>query len=499
MDPLEPDEVARRLSGQPGLRLITYREVGLPFWEVPLECRLLAKKPMPALEEFVLKCVSADLRKDNEIAEFLGLPARVVSVVMASLLNAGHLVPRKDDTENSVTFGLTVRGRSALTELSEVVAEQSTVSLSYDGLLRAFTLVEQSQRWRPRDLRDNDILEVPAFPADPPEMGPSDTPAVSRLLSQIPRLAQHELLSVLGLAGKREKFFLRAVAMVFESLDVPGDYVVKFAVDGRLSEEHDHAFARAEGQRKMGIVDSLRSMDAPAESLLDPAVLKQRSDNPEIGALRRATESLRNRLAEVEERAVHTDDDVQRDELSRQVDELQGKLDDAEAALSRVPARLLEVHEHPGLLAEALASAQERLLIVSPWIRSGVVNAEFLRDLEILLNRGVEVGIAYGIDDNRVANQRDSHAEQELAALAGRHTNFRLVRLGDTHAKVLVVDRRFVVVTSFNWLSFRGDPRRPFRDERGTLVAISAEINRIYDDYSTRMATSLLAQSDARA
>ena len=47
-----------------------------------------------------------------------------------------------------------------------------------------------------------------------------------------------------------------------------------------------------------------------------------------------------------------------------------------------------------------------------------------------------------------------------------------LVRFGDTHAKVLVCDRSFAIVTSFNWLSFRGDPRRSFRDERGMHVGL---------------------------
>jgi len=42
--------------------------------------------------------------------------------------------------------------------------------------------------------------------------------------------------------------------------------------------------------------------------------------------------------------------------------------------------------------------------------------------------------------------------------------------MSDTHAKVLVSDSAFAIFTSFNWLSFVGDPKRTFRDERGLLV-----------------------------
>ena len=46
------------------------------------------------------------------------------------------------------------------------------------------------------------------------------------------------------------------------------------------------------------------------------------------------------------------------------------------------------------------------------------------------------------------------------------------MRLGDTHAKVLIKDTDWFVTTSFNWLSFKGDPRRTFREEWGTQVGI---------------------------
>jgi phosphatidylserine/phosphatidylglycerophosphate/cardiolipin synthase-like enzyme len=104
------------------------------------------------------------------------------------------------------------------------------------------------------------------------------------------------------------------------------------------------------------------------------------------------------------------------------------------------------------------------------------------------LERGVEVSIGYGIDDGKDAFERDQEAEQSLLRLAEQRSNLTVTRLGDTHAKVLVCDTRYVIVTSFNWLSFRGDPNRPFRDERGTLVAVPSEVDRIYNEYQGRIA-----------
>lgn len=59
----------------------------------------------------------------------------------------------------------------------------------------------------------------------------------------------------------------------------------------------------------------------------------------------------------------------------------------------------IECHEHPGLLKKALNSSQKRLLIISPWITSAVVDYGFISSLEALLRRRVDVFIGYGLDD----------------------------------------------------------------------------------------------------
>lgn len=490
MTEMPVEAVVSRFSSQPGLRMLTYREVGLPYWDVPIRCRLLAKKSLSTIDEFVLRCIDADQRTDTDVAQFLGISQRVVQGVMGGLLSSGHIAAAQGTAEGSVLFSLSERGKRALLELSEVTAEERTIGLSFDGLLHTFSLVDKPLRWRPRDLRDNGMLEIPAFPADPPEVGPSDTASIARVVGNVRGLERHELLSALGVGGQREKFFIRAVALVFETADAARDVTVQFAIDGRASQDHDRAFARAEGQRKLGIVESLRSGGSTvADSILTPEILARRQDGVEVSALRRASETLRVRIGELERegaesgsRSVETSDS-----LSQQVEELQAKLDEAEASLARVPARLLEVHEHAGLLDEALQSAQDRLLIVSPWIRAAVVNDDFVRRLTTLLEQSVEVRIAYGINDGKSGGEKDVNAERRLHDMARTHSNFHCVRLGDTHAKILLVDNRFLVATSFNWLSFRGDPKRPFRDERGTYVTVPSEIERIYQDYSSRM------------
>jgi phosphatidylserine/phosphatidylglycerophosphate/cardiolipin synthase-like enzyme len=167
---------------------------------------------------------------------------------------------------------------------------------------------------------------------------------------------------------------------------------------------------------------------------------------------------------------------------------------DAEEAKSRLRAmtqRPVRCHEHPRLLLDAITKTKERLLIISPWITHQVVNDMFVRSLDALLRNGVAVYIGYGLADedggrgNDKAKQKDPItylAQKEFDSLKKRYDNLTLKFVGNTHRKMLVSDDRFAVVSSFNWLSFKGDPRSKARDEFGILVSEPAMLDDIFND-----------------
>jgi phosphatidylserine/phosphatidylglycerophosphate/cardiolipin synthase-like enzyme len=154
--------------------------------------------------------------------------------------------------------------------------------------------------------------------------------------------------------------------------------------------------------------------------------------------------------------------------------------------------RHVEVYEHPGYLDRALQDAQRRVMIIAPWVCHEVVDAPFVPRLRGLLDRGVERWVGYGISAEETyrkgrRGEADRDAERALETLARDFESFRLTRLGDTHAKVLVCDSRFSILTSFNWLSFRGaSDDLHFRDERGFYVGLKPQVDTLFDSYADR-------------
>lgn len=130
--------------------------------------------------------------------------------------------------------------------------------------------------------------------------------------------------------------------------------------------------------------------------------------------------------------------------------------------------------------AEALQSAAERLLIISPWVRRAVVTTDFLSKIEQRLRAGATVTIAHGYGEDDSGS--DADALRRLTNLADRYDKFTFVRVKNTHAKILIFDQNWVS-TSFNWLSFKGDPERTYRMEEGTLVAIPSRVDSEYSRY----------------
>jgi len=262
---------------------------------------------------------------------------------------------------------------------------------------------------------------------------------------------------------------------------------VAFAIDGRLSPEHEQAFARANGVNKLRILENLKHSEFKtlAEDILGREFVAQ-APLSEVENIKEKVTSVRATIETTHQSLEQTQTDDEKRELEQQLQAANQEIEQLQAQLNTVPIRWLEVYEHRPLLEQALRDSQERLLIISPWIRANATNKWLIQQLEKLLKRGVKVFIGYGLGEDDDQKTRDKKAENAIKKLEQQYDNFCLKRLGDTHAKILISDSNFAVVTSFNWLSFKGDPKRTFRDERGTLVSDSQKIKELFDNEMER-------------
>lgn len=288
---------------------------------------------------------------------------------------------------------------------------------------------------------------------------------------------------------KRFRQFLPAVALVYRALQ-HDEVQVSFAIDGRISQEHELAFARGGGLERQPIFGSLQEkVHLPLDGILGGRVAEIVEAAEDLRQKVARVTTLRSAVDRASLAVIKAGSGTQRAEAAAAEKQALNELAQTEADLLKAPVRPLPVYEHPAIFDEAVSTATQRLLIVSPWIRRAVVDDAFLRNVQRACERGVQVSIGFGLGEEDAGEKPwDAEARQKLEKLAKELPLLDVRRLGNTHAKVLVKDSDFFVITSFNWLSFRGDPSKAFREEWGTIVRDPPLVDDFYAEIIKRFA-----------
>jgi phosphatidylserine/phosphatidylglycerophosphate/cardiolipin synthase-like enzyme len=106
-------------------------------------------------------------------------------------------------------------------------------------------------------------------------------------------------------------------------------------------------------------------------------------------------------------------------------------------------------------LLDALASVENRLILICPWLCHHGFDAEIYEKLENLLIKKVTIEIGYGkLTDIEKGNLKGFFYDRlkHATSLADKYPNFKLKLIG-THEKYLVCDRSFAMLGSHNFLT----------------------------------------------
>ena len=429
-------------ASRPGLQLIAVADAALPVTQLKVDVLAQERKPLPLLDEFTIRLAAMGVNDPEQMARILGLELKLAEASIVEQLAADNLV-RVPGRKTLVE--LTPQGRVMAVELESTRPIQRPLPVTFDRM------TWEISSYRPEFLVQRNEAEnaglIILAPARKKHILPSDVTVASlnRLISDDPnREGKLDVLAVEDVSPKKHRY-LPVKLLVFAD-DTRTEVQIGVVVEGQVSSNHEHALLKAGGPSSLGI------------TVAEPAERPQLPDD--LDAIK-TSQSAEESVSPVE--AVGQ----ARTDISHLVSEPE--------------IRDISVHEHPEFLQNALVESSRRLLIISPWVKKSVVDTAFIGSLERLLRRRVRIHIAYGIghDDS----QSDELALSRLRNLADRFSEqFTFVRLKNSHAKILISDGNWIN-TSFNWLSFRGDPSRTYRMEEGILIRGQRYVDDAYDKY----------------
>lgn len=492
---MEPNDVARRYSNLPGYRLVDFVRVGLPVFFVTFDAFTISSKRIPIVDEFILRCIEKGLDKPRDLAGFLGLEEPFTAKRLGGIFATDHIGYGPSDDDEPIV-SLTSKGREAVSKAMIIQPRRQTLNVAVDGITRRSLSGGRVDLLKPRDIRAFGLKEIRAFPNRAPDL--DELLALDLKAARPNRKREETVERVLSIAKlvRRHRWFREAVMLVYHA-ETGSDVQVRFAVDGRPYPEMDDAFRSADGVKEMKIAEQIAASKIAITEAAEASGASHLFVKASL-ATKETREGVRPAILKLARLDQDSNDAASRAQTTSELKELAKIKDELkkieaeklllEQQVASVTVRYLEVHEHRPLFEKALLEAKERLLIVSPWINDSVMSTVRLQRIEALVRRGVQVYIGYGIGGNeerRPAGEGQT-AVRHLERLARFNLNFTLCRLGDTHAKILVVDRAYVVVGSFNWMSFEGDSKRHFREEVSSYCTIAESVDEMFDRYMTR-------------
>jgi hypothetical protein len=437
-----------------------------------LDAVVLDHQPIPVLNEFALRGLKAGFTDPSDLSGLLGLEEGLMTGTLGELFRLDQ-IDYPVEVGGSRSLRITGLGRQTLDALEETQPERREIWFAFDRLLWRPVGHHVASLIKPAELNDLDMLELRPRRVARPVPDELDLPEVSKVLSHLSARRTPTVLAIRRLL-RAERRYLPSHLLIFQSED-GRDTEVSLAIDGHLSEPHEQALI------ELGGAEFLRLESAEPSS--------ERVDLSEVagaGASSPDPESVMN-LDEIRRLRKATEPpDI--GDSSEGPERPLGDLtpDSARETIDTASYREIDTYEHAQFFRTARRETRKRLLIISPWVSGAVVNSAFLKELRRLASRKIEIAIGYGITRDEVRSERDQHAEDQLEKLARQFPNVAVARLGDTHAKVLISDTT-LIVSSFNWLSFRGDRGRTYRQERGLLIKDPAFVDRSFEEHRERI------------
>ena len=142
----------------------------------------------------------------------------------------------------------------------------------------------------------------------------------------------------------------------------------------------------------------------------------------------------------------------------------------------------LSTYEHPKFFEYAFKYSKKEVLIISPWIRWEIIK-EKKDAIENALKRKVEITFFYGMGKK---DDLDKKSKQFFIDMQKKHPNLLKFSTNNDindHSKIIICDRDWMITTSFNWTSFKGDENREERKERGSFINDRIEVLKTIEVY----------------
>lgn len=500
-----------------GKSIFTAFSAGVPVYRLRASLLVREAVELDPIDMFLLRGISKGLDTLQQLVLFFGLDQDIVESSIANMLHNEWVIARPVPGQGLM---LTVQptGKQVLAEEQAVVEQTRDAEIWVDGLTGHSEIKRPRVKLlQPRDAKARQLVFIKS-PIPSPKLSSEVNfaeleQAVAQSGPQLwPGTRLALLLDVLNLTPRGTGY--RAVQVLTFQGD--RDNSVEFEVfdAGTRNERYERILRRLELERNVPVVPT-----QPEPSAKELAAYEEEIKRVRQVARSAAQSSTGQATTESESRSLPP-----AAPKNGQVTALSG----AEAVVpsdqppvgsnttQRLRSELRDAHAHLEGLQQIIdgqalvrnydnrlfwkrvlmGQAVSYVVMEFPWVNRDAIDDEMLTCFTAALKRKVKLWIAWGLEENGPAGRgNEDWALQKVAELGMKHGK-GLVRIeyrGNTHRKVLLWDGAGALIGSFNFGSFRGDPKRRVREEICVLFRSPREIADLAGEYQQLFGVESLA------
>ena len=480
------EELAKKYAHAiPNSKLVKYYEAAIPQFSMEMILTMEKEKPLSLLQEFIMKFVAEGINEVKDIYTFLGLSSACVNTAIASLQEPGLVTV---DIYNA-SIKLTEKGKEALKSAKTIVPEDIEYRVFMDGLTGE-VYMDTLRKYQKKELRDFEMMPIPPNVETPKiqDVQYEDVKAAIAKFRKENGYAKDKLegtlLSIAGMEKVYTEYNKVSILIYMNKSDE-----IELRVYEKSSRRQDYENVLLQMHNKHTRIfewDVKKDVDEEQEPVFMNVIPEDVKDEARAYTQRSAEiakelTQLQTQLNAYQEQSTD-EESIESDNAAEEIAELRKRIEEMEEERSSAN-RVLSTYDHRPLLIRALNEVQNTVVIISPWIKRGGLNNEILRLIEKAVRDGKRVIIGYGISEEE---DSDKYTIDRLKDIASKKYKgkLELKALNNTHEKVLLMDNKFLVITSFNWLSFKGDPKRGFRQETGIYTESKESIKAMKENLS---------------
>jgi Phosphatidylserine/phosphatidylglycerophosphate/cardiolipin synthases and related enzymes len=413
----------------PGFIRYDVREIDYPVYKAKVKYSVTKAREVHPVIVSVLKIIQFLETVNNGdsysyLREITQLDEEILDSILAEITTKGYL--KQDELK------LSKNGKEILEKEKELVTENASCYLNFDGIFG--TVMSDSGRLDQNDKKRTNAIEFKPYVKSRPRIEYldddfSENKTLRQVIIENLQNKDFDITDILQI--DTNKYFKRYICLFFKDAE-DNEKFLALNQDHEIDSEATDIFDRLATEQKF----DYDNVSHKSQELLEENVNKFNSTTPE---------TIIERTKPLESPAI-TD------------------------------GKTIEVDEHKRYFIYILENAKRSICIQSPWInwRTLQIYKEYI---ENAVKRGVRVTVKYGMKPRNRFDKIGIDKESQAFFDSLNKNNFHLIKTDD-HSKIVICDDDFMIMGSFNWLSFGGGDEKDARGETSTINMNKAEIKK---------------------